>query len=280
MSRFPLILLISLLLLLASCHKESSFVSVSLGVSGLEQVQRNDSFDLGKGLLADNCTRISCALFQNGKKYKTFTQDITSPTFGSLQLRIPVGVYQMVLIAHSGAQHCTISTPEKITFNGKCTDTFFAYDTLYLISDTALSLTLRRAVAMFRLHITDSVPPAVSTMRFYYTGGSSTFDAVSGFGCVNSRQTEYREILPEMVGHTVTFQIYTFPHQEQDTLTVNLRALNSSEEILFEDTFKPVPIRLNWITEHSTKFFTDLNHERTVNISLQDSARWSGTITF
>ena len=46
---------------------------------------------------------------------------------------------------------------------------------------------------MFRLVLTDEeIPATVAKLKFYYTGGSSTFSPRDGYGCVNSKQTEVR----------------------------------------------------------------------------------------
>ncbi len=44
-------------------------------------------------------------------------------------------------------------------------------------------LTLTRAVAMFRLVLTDEeIPSNVAKLKFYYVGGSSTFSPKDGYG--------------------------------------------------------------------------------------------------
>lgn len=264
-----------------SCKKESSLVSVSFDIDGFESVHNQGSFDLEsapKGGVSDYCSMISCAIFLDGKKVKTITQEVTDDNFGRLDFRLPAGKYQLVVIAHNGQQHCTISSLEKVTFNGKCSDTFYRIDTLDCVSDTVCPLVLRRAVAKIRLVTTDPVPSGVKTMRFYYYGGSSTFNPTTGYGSVNSRQTEYREVSSTMVGHAASFEVYSFPHQEEDTIRLNVKALNSNEETLFEDTFIDLVIRRNWITQHTTAFFTAENHDHAMNISLEDDGEWSGII--
>ena len=72
-------------------------------------------------------------------------------------------------------------------------------------------MNLQRAVAAFKLHITDeTIPEEVRSIKFYYTGGSSTLDATTGYGCVNSRQTE----IFNFTDNNRDFTVYTFPHEE------------------------------------------------------------------
>ena len=75
--------------------------------------------------------------------------------------------------------------------NNKVTDTFFYYGDLVVGTEKqSYDLTLTRAVAMFRLVLTDDeIPSTVAKLKFYYLGGSSTFrltadpdwDAVNGY---------------------------------------------------------------------------------------------------
>ncbi len=102
--------------------------------------------------------------------------------------------YRVVIIGHNGTGNCTISSPEKVKFaSNKLTDTFYYYGKLILTDgeETEESIELKRAVAQFKVHITDTeIPAEAHSIKFYYTGGSSTLDATTGYGCVNSRQTE------------------------------------------------------------------------------------------
>ena len=52
--------------------------------------------------------------------------------------------------------------------------------------DATYDVTLKRAVGKFRLVVKDETPKTIKQMKIYYTGGSSTFDATTGYGCVNS----------------------------------------------------------------------------------------------
>jgi len=123
-----------------------------------------------------------------------------------------------LVIAHNGEGSATITSTEKVTFpNNKVTDTFYYYGDLIVTSEVqSYDLTLTRAVAMFRLVLTDDeIPSTVTKFKFYYTGGSSTFSPSAGYGCVNSKQTEIRAVADGVT----TFDIFTLPHTEDDVLT-------------------------------------------------------------
>lgn len=211
--------------------------------------------------IQDLCGRISLALFdsQGVEKVKLVNQNKSDKEFGKISLSIPKGSYIVVVIAHNGEGNATISSPSKITFsNNKVTDTFYYYGELTVDADSNVSISMKRAVAMFRLVVKDKTPETVNSMKFYYTGGSSTFDASTGFGCVNSKQTETRSVENGAYSNESTYEIYTFPHMEEKKLKIEVSALGSaSSTALYTRTFSNVPIVRNQITCYTGSFFTE-----------------------
>ena len=175
-------------------------------------------------------------------------------SYGTVALSLAAGTYCLVVIAHNCDGSATITSTEKVTFpNNKVTDTFFYYGTL-VVTDALQSydLTLTRAVAMFRLVLTDeSVPSKVAKLKFYYLGGSSTFSPKAGYGCVNSKQTEIRPVTTDGI-----YEIYTLPHTEQDVLTkLTVTALDANDDVIMERTFENIPIIRNQVTLYTGSFF-------------------------
>ena len=120
------------------------------------------------------------------------------------------------------------------------TDTFYYYGDLVVTSEVqSYDLTLTRAVAMFRMVLTDDeIPSTVAKFKFYYTGGSSTFSPSTGYGCVNSKQTEIRTVADGVT----TFDIFTLPHTEDDVLTkLTVTALDANDNTVKERIFENVP---------------------------------------
>lgn len=226
-------------------------------------------------LVEEACSRISFAIFDGSTKVKSVNQTIDNDDFGTFSLVLPKGDYQLVVIAHNGTASATISSPDKITFpNNKCTDTFYICQDFTVTGNSEFDLTLKRAVAMFRLMIEDPIPASVSRMKFYYTGGSSTFDATSGYGCVNSKQTEYREITDDMRESNSQFDLYTFPHANQDTLKMVVTAQTSTEATIKERTFAIVPVKVNCITQYSGTFFESTPTEGDLDLHFQVDTTW------
>ena len=173
--------------------------------------------------LGDVCSRLTLAIFDGEEKLETVNQLSTDNGFGT--------AYVSLVIAHNGKGNCSVSAPEKVKFaSNKLTDTFYYYGRLSVTADGATSdINLRRAVGAFKLHITDeTIPEEIRSIKFYYTGGSSTLDATTGFGCVNSRQTENFS----MKDGGRDFTVYTFPHEEEKNIKMSISFLDADAKVV------------------------------------------------
>lgn len=262
------IMFIALALLAAACEKpvlDEDAVSTKEANVILHFTQYDQApFSVGSGSPAVTraatdvtalCSRLNIAIFDaDGTKVKTVAQKEGDASYGTVAMTLAVGTYQLVVIAHNGDGSATITSTEKVTFpNNKVTDTFYYYGDL-VVTDAKQSydLTLTRAVAMFRLVLTDeSVPPTVAKLKFYYLGGSSTFSPKNGYGCVNSKQTEVRTIADDGI-----YDIYTLPHTEDDVLTkLTVTALDANDNTIKERVFENVPVTRNQVTRYTGSFF-------------------------
>lgn len=229
-------------------------VKITFSIGSVEQIPFDGSDT--RTALESLCSRLTLSVFREGTKVKNINQQSGQDGFGVFSLSLSPGSYQIVFIAHNGLGNCSVSSPESITFaNNKCTDTFYYYDTIEVSEAMNYSIDLRRAVAMFRLKTTDLIPASVAKMQFYYTGGSSTFDAVSGFGCKNSRQTETFSVA-SMVGSKGVFEVYTFPHAESGELKMTVTAFDDADGIVAEREYNPLPVTINKITQSEVEFFS------------------------
>lgn len=230
------------------------------------------------------CTRVNVVFFQNGTKVKTVTQKPGDPSFGTISLTLDEGVYQVVVIGHSSSGSATISSAEKVTFPSNLVSDTFYYegDLTVTSSQSSYDLQLERAVAMFRLELTDGLPSNAAKIRFYYTGGSSTFNPSTGFGCVNSRQTVM--MTPE--GNQSVFEVYTFPHEMNDVLKMTITVYNANEDILAEEVLEQVPVTLNEITVYRGSLFggngggNNGGSSSSSGLHLTADGEWAGISTY
>lgn len=258
-------MLFALALLLTACEKPI----MDDGKTSTEQKDANiilhftqydqEAFTRSATDITELCSRLNIAVFDaDGTKVKTVAQKEGDADYGTVALTLASGTYKLVVIAHNCDGSATITSTEKVTFpNNKVTDTFYYYGDL-VVSDAKQSydLTLTRAVAMFRLVLTDeSMPSNVAKLKFYYLGGSSTFSPKDGYGCVASKQTEIRPVPADFVSGTA-FEIYTLPHTEDDVLTkLTVTALDANDNMVKERTFENIPITRNQVTRYTGSFF-------------------------
>lgn len=283
------LLMLLLPLLLLSCEKYNfdeddmtvgeGECSVTFCVSELEQIPFENALETRAADLKSLCSRITLSVFSADEKVKNINQQSSDGSFGSFTIGLAPGTYRVVVLAHNGQGNATVSTPEKITFaSNKCTDTFYYYGEIEVTESFTQHLSLKRAVAAFRMKITDAMPAEVAKMQFYYTGGSSTFNAVSGYGCVNSKQTEPFDVTSDMKGQPTEFQVYTFPHAEEGTLKMTVSALGASGDVICEKTFDALPVTLNKITCWTGTFFQPANVQQsnTLSVSIDNDGEWAG----
>lgn len=198
--------------------------------------------------LEDYCSRLSIAIFDGEEKVKTLNLK-AEDGYKDIGINLEAGKYRMVAIGHNGSGNCTISSPEKVKFyKNKMTDTFFYYGTFNVRDgeDTDDYILLKRAVAQFKVHISDATIPAEAhSIKFYYTGGSSTLDAVTGYGCVQSRQTETFKL---QEGER-DYSVYTFPREENKGLKMTINILDTDAQSIKEYSKEDVPVKCNNITQ-------------------------------
>ena len=236
-------------------------------------------------MLEDICARLSFAFFKDGEKVKTINQTAGDDHYGTASLNLGEGTYALVVIAHSGKGNCTISSPEEVKFyNNKMTDTFIYHGTLDVVEDdeTQKEINLSRAVAKITLRFTDALPANAKRLKFYYTGGSSTLNAITAQGCVNSRQTEELTV----VAGQKDYSIYTIPHPDDKNITLTVTAYDSEDTELASKRIEDIPVKRNQITtcignllDGSESSPSDPK-ETTAGIVLHFDPKWDGELIY
>lgn len=230
-------------------EKDGSGGNVTLQFSTWQQ----DSFTRAAGSLADAASRLSVAVFDgDGNRVRSVTQQAGNAGYGTVSVSIAEGTYTVVAVGHNSLEgNATLTSPEKVTFaSNKVSDTFAWHGTISVTGDDPLNRTavMERVVAMVRLSLTEPLPAEIHRLKFYYTGGSSTLNPATGYGCVNSKQTEYRDALTAGGAAVTTFEIYTIPHAEDDALKIVITAQDATGADVREWTMEDVPVTRNRIT--------------------------------
>ena len=241
--------------------------NVTLHITQTEDATRSS-------VISDVCGRLNVAVFDaGGQKVKAIAQTVADAGFGSVSLSLAAGNYTVVAIGHNCTGSATITSADKVTFpNNKVTDTFSYFGRLTVTGDRQdVDIKMKRAVAMIRLHLTDemSAMDDVAQFKFYYLGGSSTFSPSAGYGCVNSKQTEYRACSDDGV-----YCLYTLPHAANDVLTkMTVTALDASDNALGEIIIENVPVTVNKITDCTGKV---RGGSGSVTATITVDADWAG----
>lgn len=259
---------------------KGSYVKITFSNFSVDQTAFGNTGTEGQSRAAtslkDACTRVSLAIFDSDtqEKLKTISQTSSEKDFGKITINIAKGKYDVVVIGHNGEGNCTITSPTKTTFkDNKVTDTFYYYGELDANENGSYSITMKRAVAMFRLIVKDTTPQTIHNMKFYYTGGSSTFDATTGYGCVNSKQTEMRTVASTAYTGESSYDIYTFPHSDGRALKIEVSALTSATATSADyiRTFEDVDITRNFVTRYTGDFFgNESGAGRDIQLSTDD----------
>ena len=237
--------------------RKESGVKLQLSIVQLGNADFEKSYQVSRSTdVTTLCNRVSVAVYQNGTRVKQMNQLANDQDFGKIQLTLPAGKYKILVLAYSGSKSATMTDVAKVSFSGGMSDTFWYCKDIDLQSDTSEDITMKRIVAMFRLSLNDAIPSNVKTLKFAYTGGSSTLNAVTGEGCVNSRQSEDFTITSDMVGKTHDFDVYTFPKPDSQTLKVTVTALDGNGNQIIQHIFDGVKIRCNMITKYTGAFFS------------------------
>jgi len=225
--------------------------------------------------LSEIATTLNFAVFQNGDKVITANQKSTDKDFGTISVNLPAGDYQIAVVAHNASGNATMTSAEKIAFaSNKVTDTFSTFRDISVSGSKEYDLSMLRSVSMFRLRLDQEIPAEVTKLKFYYTGGSSTLDATTGFGCVNSRQTEYRDVTNHSNGQV--FEVYTFPHDTEGTLNMTITALDDKDNVYAEKTLANVEIKMRHITTYHGSLFLDGNDNKSNTLTFTANDEWLG----
>ena len=194
-------------------------------------------------------TQLSVSVFKGGKRVKSVHLSTENDLFMKPSLRLDDGTYTVVAVAHAGMGHATITNAQRISFyKNKIADTYVYNGEITVSGKPTFTLPMKRVTAMFQLSVTSPLPQNVAQVEFRYTGGSSTLDAKSLEGCVNSRQAETREVTETMKTIPPTFAIYTFPRNESEGLKIKVSFNDKNGNTLYEENYEEVQVKVGMKT--------------------------------
>lgn len=275
--------LINTLILIILIFSQTSCERVSFDKSDIEN---KDGFELnfhvgnidtsGIDDVSKVCNKINFAVYDSiGDRVKSISQSSDYDNdFGTVKVCLPEGNYKVVALAHNGKANASTTNMNRITFNGKVTDTFVYSEDINVKGNSDYQMTLKRCVAKILFTIKDKVPDEVKQIKFFYTGGSSTLDGISGWGCVNSRQTEIRDVKAEARADSSVYELYTFPQDSNGSLDITVSCLDSSGNILYERMFDDVKVSKCGITTCTARLFSEGEISLSKDLVLKADDEW------
>lgn len=222
------------------------------------------------------CSRLNFAVYDDGgSRVKQINQTSDKDGFGSCSFQLDDGNYELVIVGHSAKSNPTMTNPSKIQFTNATgyTDTFLFSCSVTIDEEPMdVSVSLERIVALCRFVVTDDIPTEVKKMQFYYTGGSGAFNASTGLGSVNSKQTVTFDVTPGQK----QFDLYTFLHEKEDNIALKVAALDANGNVLHERNFD-VPMQQNYISWLSGAYFSGSNPSTSNTITVVTvETDWAG----
>lgn len=243
------------------------------------QIEQTPFGSLTRAAASEVCTRLNFLIYNtDNSRAKMVNQTSSDKNFGTVSFQLDEGDYQLVVVGHSAGGNPTSTNPLKIQFTNATgfTDTFLSSDDITVKAEDPLEIdvTLVRIVALCRFCLTDDIPADVRKMQFYYTGGSGAFDAYTGLGSVNSKQTVTFDVTD---GSQKQFDLYTFLHEESDNIALKVTARDASDNVLYERDFD-VPMQQNHITWLTGAFFSGSGSSSTTVTGVTVNTDWAGEL--
>lgn len=242
------------------------------------QIEKTAFEAFTRAAASEACTRLNFAVYNmDGSRVKQVNQTSDKAGFGTASFQLDEGNYLLVVLGHSASGNPTMTNPAKIQFTNATgfTDTFL-YSAEITIGEEAVDMqvALDRIVSLCRVVITDDYPEGVAKMQFYYTGGSGAFDASTGYGSVNSKQT----VTFSVADGQKQFDLYTFLHEDADNISLKVTALDASGNELKNREFD-VQMERNHITWLTGAFFEGSGSASSITVTgVTVNTEWAGEL--
>ena len=274
--------------LLLSCNKselntENNVKTISFGIQHYKQY----GFEASRAAVPVDLPHLSFAAFDAATGtavVPTITSNTGDKEYGIFTATFPYGSYQLVFVGYEKDYDCIIDSPSSVSFaNSFVPNTFLYYTTIDINEETESqqSITLKRAVAAFRLVINDEIPAEFRSVRFVCDGGGTALNATTGFA-------------KEVVGRTSTVNIpatfkggenagiltYLFLPSSETVVNYHVEALDDANNVICSRDFCDVPMKINTITCYSGSFFTEPIKSKTSDYTILYEKEWADTLHF
>jgi hypothetical protein len=166
----------------------------------------------------------------------------------------------MVVLGYGTIEGCelVLTSPIAATFTGgHASETFAATQTVNVVTtdDVNISATLNRIVSKLQVISTDGKTANASRMQMTFSGGSRSFSPTTGLATDNSGIVNTVNIGAAVGAHS-TSTTYLFLATDEQTMTVTIDVLDSSEESISHKVVTNVPLQRNRCTKLTGSVYT------------------------
>lgn len=222
----------------------------------------------------------ACSPIQHDQK----NYEENNEAYPKFTLTLPYGHYRVLVLGYNGSQGCRITSASHISWeNDYVPNSFYYCEDFTFDQNTSpdRKITLKHAVAAFRVETEDALPAELKKMRFSSTIGGTVLDATTGFTPQSTGRTSEIAVPADSLGKPGILTVYLFlPNEEENVGSYTVQALGKNNDVLYEKRFSEVPMRINYMTLWQGKFFEDTidNEEHTSGVSLYWDTQWADTI--
>lgn len=210
--------------------------------------------------------------------YRQYYSKDDAENFGKLQIKVPVGDYQMVAIAskYTDEDSVGIASTSSVTFpSDKLTDMQQAVVpvTVKAGATNNVSASLKRTISKFVISCTDVIPEAAKNVRFKVSGNCG-ITLNPSTGNAESEAVYQRTILavtPESTKRTgAKYAVYLLlSNAEEQDIKIEVSVLDAANKVLVSKTFNHVGMKQGFITTYTGALFSD---DTTLNFTFDTSA--------
>lgn len=186
-------------------------------------------------------------------------QTVADDGFGSLSLTLDKSkTYTLYAVGHKESAPTTLSTGVVSFPDTKKLQTLYYSTTFTPATTTTLDCKMLRAVGMFRIVLEDEIPAEVKKIAITAEGTPTqwSFPQHAGITPTDTYSVSWTSYAHGDDG-TTTFSIYILGSDTEKHYSVTVSAYGADGSVLKTRTFTDVPIRNNYRTIYTGRFFKD-----------------------
>ena len=207
--------------------------------------------------ISNYCTRLD-AWISDGTTTTAVHQSSEDAGFGSVSVSLDrTKTYTLTAVSHKCADAATLEDGVISFPDDKVTHSMVYSTTFSPATTTSLSCLMQRIVGQFRLEMTDVVPDEVTKFVYTIEGTHSDWN-VDGYAANDFDRTGTINLTSRNNDGSVTLNIFVMPTNLTDTdnITITVKAMTASDDIVEQKTFTAVPVKAGYKTTYHGEFFT------------------------